>query len=44
MTGTVFTGRILPDGVTEVTGTAYRTGEHAFTADPYDALGAGFQL
>ncbi|UQX05197.1 proline racemase family protein [Streptomyces sp. RerS4] len=42
--GTVFTGRILPDGVTEVTGTAYRTGEHLFTVDPYDALAAGFPL
>ncbi|MFF2191668.1 proline racemase family protein [Streptomyces sp. NPDC058157] len=44
VTGTVFTGRILQGGVTEVTGTAYRTGEHVFTADPYDALGAGFLL
>ncbi|EFL18228.1 proline racemase [Streptomyces sp. C] len=44
VTGTVFTGRFLAGGVTEVTGTAYRTGEHAFTADPYDALGAGFLL
>ncbi|MFJ3926691.1 proline racemase family protein [Streptomyces sp. NPDC090022] len=42
--GSVFTGRILAGGVTEVTGTAYRTGEHAFVVDPYDALGAGFQL
>ncbi|MFE1407444.1 proline racemase family protein [Streptomyces sp. NPDC058770] len=44
VTGTVFTGRILPGGVTEVTGTAYRTGEHAFTVDPHDALGVGFLL
>ncbi|MFE2147997.1 proline racemase family protein, partial [Streptomyces sp. NPDC059456] len=47
--GTVFTGRALPgpspDGlVTEVTGTAYRTGEHTFVRDPQDALGAGFLL
>lgn len=42
--GTVFTGRILDGAVTEVTGTAYRTGEHAFTVDPHDALGAGFLL
>lgn len=44
VTGTVFTGRILPGGVTEVTGNAYRTGEHTFLADPYDPLGAGFLL
>ncbi|KOU64197.1 proline racemase [Streptomyces sp. XY58] len=44
VTGTVFTGRMLDGGVTEVTGTAYRTGEHAFAVDPYDALGAGFLL
>ncbi|GHI86797.1 hypothetical protein Sxan_41610 [Streptomyces xanthophaeus] len=44
VTGTVFTGRILPGGVTEVSGTAYRTGEHAFLADPYDPLGTGFLL
>ncbi|MFI8961676.1 proline racemase family protein [Streptomyces sp. NPDC053493] len=52
--GTVFTGRVPPatatataaaDGlVTEVTGTAHRTGEHLFTRDPYDALGTGFPL
>ncbi|MFF4320647.1 proline racemase family protein [Streptomyces sp. NPDC001568] len=42
--GSVFTGRVLDGGVTEVTGTAYRTGEHTFTVDPYDALGAGFTL
>ncbi|KOU22405.1 proline racemase [Streptomyces sp. WM6372] len=49
VTGTVFTGRVVPVGsrdglVTEVTGTAYRTGEHAFVRDPQDALGAGFLL
>ncbi len=42
--GTVFTGRILPGGVTEATGTACRTGGHAFTVDPYEALGVGFLL
>ncbi|MFI8256401.1 proline racemase family protein [Streptomyces filamentosus] len=50
VTGTVFTGRALPGGdpahgiVTEVTGTAHRTGEARFTLDPDDALGAGFLL
>ncbi|QES59196.1 proline racemase [Streptomyces venezuelae] len=44
VTGTVFTGRMLDGGVTEVTGTAHRTGEHAFVVDPYDALGSGFLL
>ncbi|MCX5127372.1 proline racemase family protein [Streptomyces sp. NBC_00347] len=46
--GTVFTGRVaarVAEGVvTEVTGTAYRTGEHLFSVDPQDALGAGFLL
>ncbi|MBT2452011.1 proline racemase family protein [Streptomyces sp. ISL-43] len=46
--GTVFTGHVaarVADGlVTEVTGTAYRTGEHLFTVDPYDPLGTGFLL
>ncbi|MEU8527411.1 proline racemase family protein [Streptomyces sp. NPDC048629] len=48
--GTVFTGRAVragsgPDGlVTDVTGTAHRTGEHLFTLDPDDGLGAGFLL
>ncbi|WP_371501270.1 proline racemase family protein [Kitasatospora sp. NBC_00374] len=46
--GTVFTGRVAadhPDGVvTEVTGTAHRTGEHRFVLDPYDTLGTGFLL
>ncbi|MFD3676827.1 proline racemase family protein [Streptomyces sp. NPDC058613] len=44
VTGTVFTGRMLPGAVTEVTGTAYRTGEHTFLVDPYDPLGTGFAL
>ncbi len=44
VTGTVFTGRHLGQGVTEVTGTAYRTGEHAFVLDPHDSLGHGFLL
>ncbi|MFJ1753994.1 proline racemase family protein [Kitasatospora sp. NPDC088134] len=46
--GTVFTGRVRErqgDGVvTEVTGTAHRTGEHRFVLDPEDTLGAGFLL
>ncbi|WP_033825407.1 proline racemase family protein, partial [Kitasatospora sp. MBT63] len=46
--GTVFTGRPAGerDGgvVTEVTGSAYRTGEHRFDLDPADPLGTGFLL
>ncbi|MFE2014422.1 proline racemase family protein [Streptomyces sp. NPDC059491] len=42
--GTVFTGRLLPGGVTEVTGTAHRTGSHTFVLDPHDQLGTGFLL
>ncbi|MET8703269.1 proline racemase family protein [Kitasatospora sp. NPDC004723] len=49
--GTVFGGRVLAGGdpwgdgvVTEVTGTAHRTGEHRFVLDPQDTLGAGFLL
>ncbi|WP_260610813.1 proline racemase family protein [Streptomyces sp. WAC06614] len=42
--GSVFTGRWLGEGITEVTGTAYRTGAHAFDVDPHDALGTGFLL
>lgn len=50
--GTVFTGavaeRVTVDAteavITEVTGTAYRTGEHVFTLDPRDDLGTGFVL
>jgi proline racemase len=30
--------------VTEIEGTAYRTGEHRFTLDPDDTLGTGFVL
>ncbi|GAA2235553.1 MULTISPECIES: proline racemase family protein [Kitasatospora] len=46
--GTVFTGRLAgtrPDGVlTEITGTAHRTGEHRFLLAPDDELGTGFLL
>ncbi len=46
--GTVFTGRLAGPGrggiVTEVTGTAHRTGEHRFVLDPHDSLGTGFLL
>ncbi|MFE0650448.1 proline racemase family protein [Streptomyces sp. NPDC059534] len=42
--GTVFTGRLLPGGVTEVTGSAHRTGTHTFVLDPHDDLGTGFAL
>ncbi|MFG3052822.1 proline racemase family protein [Kitasatospora sp. NPDC048239] len=49
--GTEFTGRVPSGGdplaggvVTEVTGTAYRTGEHRFLLDAQDELGAGFLL
>jgi proline racemase len=46
--GTVFTGRLAGehrDGVvTEVTGSAHRTGEHRFVLDPHDSLGTGFLL
>jgi proline racemase len=51
--GSRFHGRIVDSGtdatgrryvVPEVTGTAYRTGEHVFTLDPDDALGTGFVL
>jgi proline racemase len=46
--GTTFTARALDkvdDGVlTEVTGTAFRTGEHRFVLDPRDGLGTGFVL
>jgi proline racemase len=34
----------LPAVVTEVEGSAYRTGEHEFVLDPGDPLGAGFLL
>jgi proline racemase len=46
--GTTFLGRIVretEEGVlTEVEGTAFRTGEHRFTLDPGDDLGTGFVL
>ncbi|MET9677312.1 proline racemase family protein [Streptomyces sp. NPDC006482] len=42
--GTVFTGRLLPGGVTEVTGSAYLTGTHTFHLDAHDDLGTGFLL
>jgi proline racemase len=46
--GTSFDARVLgrvADGLlTEVTGTAFRTGEHTFVLDPRDPLGTGFVL
>jgi proline racemase len=50
--GTEFLGRVAEtveaDGreavVTEITGSAYRTGEHRFTLDPRDPLASGFVL
>jgi proline racemase len=50
--GTEFRGRVVGDAevagipalVTEVEGSAYRTGEHLFTFDPHDVLGDGFLL
>ena len=46
--GTSFRARVLgraPGGVlTEVAGTAFRTGEHRFVLDPRDDLGTGFVL
>ncbi|TDD52631.1 proline racemase [Kribbella antibiotica] len=46
--GTTFRGCVVSEtaaGVlTEVTGTAHRTGTATFTLDPYDALGTGFTL
>jgi proline racemase len=50
--GSAFTGRVvaeqevagIPAVVTEVEGSAFRTGEHAFTLDPHDPLGDGFLL
>jgi proline racemase len=46
--GTTFQARAVgtgPDGVlTEVVGTAFRTGEHRFVLDPRDPLGTGFVL
>jgi proline racemase/trans-L-3-hydroxyproline dehydratase len=34
----------IPAVVTEVEGTAFRTGEHSFSLDPEDPLGEGFLL
>ena len=50
--GSTFTGRVVgevdlagrPAVVTEVTGSAYRTGEGSFVLDPDDPLGEGFLL
>jgi len=46
--GTTFHARAIgetPDGLlTEVEGTAFRTGEHRFVLDPRDSLGTGFVL
>ena len=50
--GTQFVGTILgasiengrPAVMTQVQGSAYRTGEHLFVLDPQDPLGNGFQL
>jgi proline racemase len=50
--GSVFTGTVLdtvdvggrPAVVPQVTGVAYRTGEHAFSIDPHDPLVPGFVL
>ena len=35
---------VIPAVVTEVEGSAFRTGEHLFTLDPHDTLGDGFLL
>jgi proline racemase len=46
--GTTFSARVVgttPEGVlTEVEGSAFRTGEHRFVLDPRDPLGTGFVL
>jgi proline racemase len=46
--GTTFHARVLGHGdggvLTEVEGTAFRTGEHRFVLDPRDDLGTGFVL
>jgi proline racemase/trans-L-3-hydroxyproline dehydratase len=49
---TAFTARVvgedevagIPAVITEVEGSAFRTGEHRFTLDPHDPLGDGFLL
>jgi proline racemase len=46
--GTTFSGRIVGETdegvITEIEGTAFKTGEHRFTLDPRDPLGTGFVL
>jgi proline racemase len=50
--GSTFTGRVVetldhdarPAVIPQVTGMAYRTGEHTFTIDPHDPLVPGFVL
>ncbi len=50
--GSTFTGTVLdtvdvdgrPAVIPQVTGTAYRTGEHVFSIDPDDPLVPGFVL
>ncbi|MFC4590079.1 proline racemase family protein [Sphaerisporangium corydalis] len=46
--GSVFTGRVAEERggavIPEITGMAYRTGEHRFTLDPRDPVGPGFTL
>ena len=50
--GSTFTGTVLgtvevegrPAVIPQVTGMAYRTGQHEFSLDPYDPLVPGFQL
>jgi proline racemase len=46
--GTTFLGRVVEQTeagvITEVTGSAYRTGTATFTLDPRDPLGTGFTL
>jgi proline racemase len=50
--GSVFTGTVLGTDevcgrravIPQVTGMAYRTGEHVFSIDPYDPLVPGFVL
>ena len=50
--GTTFTGRVVGDAevagihsvVTEVRGSAFKTGEALFTLDEHDPVGLGFQL
>jgi proline racemase len=37
-------GRVAEGVLSEVEGTAYRTGEHRFVLDPRDDLGTGFVL